>query len=233
MKKLMWGVSLFSLVITAIALQFMPDSVPMHYDLAGNIDRWGSKYENLLFPGIILLLSFFWHCLIAHYEKKAAKAPDEKKSAEALANAKVLKIVGVVMAAIFTVEQLFILYSAYREAREGAAKAYIDIGKVSCILLGILFLILGNFMPKTRKNAIAGVRVSWSVYNDTTWRKSNRFGGAALMAAGAAVIVTSVFVRASMAVVLSLVYILGATVVTLLYSRSVYKEEISKKEKDG
>ena len=57
MKKLMWAISVFALVLTAVVLQFMPDSVPMHYDLTGNIDRWGSKYENLLFPVIILFLS--------------------------------------------------------------------------------------------------------------------------------------------------------------------------------
>lgn len=54
MKKLMWAISVFALVLTAVVLQFMPDSVPMHNDLAGNIDRWGSKCEKLLFPVIIL-----------------------------------------------------------------------------------------------------------------------------------------------------------------------------------
>lgn len=48
MKKLMWIMSIAPLVITAIVLQFMPERVPMHYDMAGNVDRWGSRYESLL-----------------------------------------------------------------------------------------------------------------------------------------------------------------------------------------
>lgn len=231
MKKLMWAISILSLVLTAIVLQFMPDSVPMHYDLTGNIDRWGAKYENFLFPTIILLLSLHWHLFTAHYEKKAAKASSEKERAEALSNAKVLKIVGVSMASMFTVMQGFILYSAYVQTNVNAAQAYVDIGKTSCVLVGIMVIILGNYMPKTKRNHIAGFRVSWSMYNDTTWMKSNRFGGAAMIITGLLIIITTVFVRPAIAVVLLLVYILAATAITLIYSHKVYIAELSKNDK--
>ncbi len=58
MKRAMWVISFIALAGTAIVLQFMPDQVPMHYDAVGNIDRWGSKYENLIFPVIILAMSW-------------------------------------------------------------------------------------------------------------------------------------------------------------------------------
>ena len=45
----MWIISFIALAGTAIVLPYMPDSVPMHYDMSGNIDRWGSKYENMIF----------------------------------------------------------------------------------------------------------------------------------------------------------------------------------------
>lgn len=230
MKKWMWGISILSLVLTVIALQLMPDFVPMHYDMAGNIDRWGTKYENLLFPAIILFLSLMWHLFVAHYEKKAAKASAEKERAEALSNAKVLTIVGISMAAMFTVMQGFILYSAYVEAGTNAAQAYIDIGKVPCILNGVVLIILGNYLPKTRKNDIVGIRVSWSVYNDTTWMKSNRFAGIAMMLAGLSTIITTIFVQSAIAAALFLVYILAATAVSLIYSHTVYKTELSKSD---
>lgn len=230
MKKIMWAISILSFVLTAIVLQFMPDSVPMHYDLAGNADRWGSKYENFLFPVVILLLSLHWHLFIAHFEKKAAKASAEKERAEALSNAKVLKIVGISMAAMFTAMQGFILYSAYVEVSVNSAQAYVDIGKVSCILMGVMLIILGNYLPKTKKNHIAGLRVSWSMYNDITWRKCNRFGGTAMIIAGLCGIITTVFARSVIAVVLLLVYILAATVITLIYSHKVYVAELSKKD---
>lgn len=89
MKKIMWLLSLVPLIITAVALQFLPDSVPMHYNMAGQIDRWGSKYENLIFPVLILAFTLFWHLLIRLYEKKAKNAASDKERAEAAANTKV------------------------------------------------------------------------------------------------------------------------------------------------
>ena len=35
-------------------------------------------------------------------------------------------------------------------------------------------------MPKTKKNGTIGVRISWSMYNDVTWAKSNYFGAIAV-----------------------------------------------------
>ena len=70
MKKIMWAISIVSLAGTAVVLQFMPENVPMHYDMSGNIDRWGSKYENLIFPAIIILLSLFWTLFMGYFDKK-------------------------------------------------------------------------------------------------------------------------------------------------------------------
>lgn len=151
MKKAMWIISFLSLILTAIALQFMPDSVPMHYNLAGEIDRWGSKYENLVFPIIIIAIFLFWQLFVSYYEKKAAKSAIEKERVEAVRNAKVLKITGVSMATLSTAVQAFILYGAYVEANTDATHAHIDIMKVTCILVGAIILILGNFMPKQKR----------------------------------------------------------------------------------
>jgi len=233
MKKVMWILSLIALAGTAMALRFMPDQVPMHYDAAGNIDRWGSKYENLIFPVIILAVSLFWTLFIRYYEKKALKAIDEKESAGARSNAKVLGIVSLCMVAMSTVMQGFILYGAYNEAVSGAATWSIDIGKVSVILMGIIFIILGNFMTKTRINSTVGVRVSWSTYNDNTWRKSNRFGAYAIMIAGVVTIIMAVLLKNSFGAAMAAVgAVLLASVVTLVYARKVYLREIEA-EKGG
>ena len=131
------------------------------------------------------------------------------------------------MAAMFTVMQGFILYSAYVEAGANAAQAYMDIGKIPCILNGAVLIILGNYLPKTRKNDIVGVRIRWSMYNDTTWRKSNRFGGIAMMIAGLSTIIAAIFVKSAIAVAFFLVSVLITVTVTLIYSNKVYKSELS------
>ncbi len=226
MKKVMWLVSLIPLVITGIALGFLPDTVPMHYNAEGTIDRWGSKYENLLFPVIILALTLFWQLLIWGFEKKAAKAKVEKERMEALSNAKMLHIVAISMALMYCVMQCFILYGAYVEANIGATHSVIDVAQISCILLGVMFVVLGNFMPKTRVNGLVGFRIVWSMHNDVTWAKSNRFAGVALIIVGLLTIITAIFADSMLATGLMLVYLVVSVIVAIIYSYKVYKTQV-------
>lgn len=228
MKKIMWAISIIALIGTAIVLQFLPETIPMHHDMAGNIDRWGTRYESLIFPVIILAMSLHWTLFINHYEKKAQKSTDEKEQAGAKTNAKVVGIVGVSMAAMFTIMQGFMLYGSYIGAISGAEKQTVDIGKVSVILMGVIFIVLGNFMTKTRTNGTVGVRISWSMYNDNTWRKSNRFGAVSIMIAGVLTIITAAIMKNSFgATMISLGYLCLATILTVCYARKVYKIEIA------
>lgn len=83
MKKIMWIVAMIPVVVTSVVLQFMPDIIPMHHDLEGNTDRWGSKTESFIFPVIILFITLFWHLLIYVFEKKSKNANTEKEQMEA------------------------------------------------------------------------------------------------------------------------------------------------------
>lgn len=228
MKKTMWIVTIIPLIVTLVVLRFMPDSVPMHYDVTGEIDRWGSKYENLIFPIIIIAMTFFWQIFVSYFEKKANNDTSDKESVEAKSNAKTMKMVAISMASMFGIMQCCILYGAYQEAISNATRSSIDIEKVSCILAGIMFLFVGNFMPKAKKNCISGVRVGWSMYNDITWMKCNRFGSVALMVVGLLTIITTIFVNAILATSLMLGYLLMSTTATLIYAHKIYRIEVSK-----
>ena len=227
MKKAMWIISVLNLGITAVVLQFLPESVPMHFNVAGAVDRWGSKYENLLLPAIVLALSLFLHLIIFLFEKKAAGASTDKEKAAARSNTKVIKIIGVSIVSMFTVLQGFLLYNAY----VGGSQSSFNFGKITCILCGILFVVLGNFMPKLKRNYLLGFRIKWSMYNDTTWMKSNRFAAIAMVAAGIATILSSLFANESLVIILTLAYLMIAALVSTVYAYTVYKQELGKEEK--
>lgn len=228
MKKVMWISAIIPVVVTSVVLQFMPDVIPVHHDLAGNTDRWGSKTESLIFPISILFITLFWHLLIYVYEKKAIKAKTEKEQMEAKSSAKFLCIVGLTQAIMFGIMHYFILYSSWVQANTGSLQVTIDIAKVSCILCGIMFIVLGNYMTKAKRNAVAGLRTAWSMHNDNTWRKSNRFGAICIIIAGLLTIITTVFTSGMTGTIFMLVYLLLATVVAVIYSKKVYDKEIGK-----
>lgn len=232
MKKIMWILAAIHLIVTSIVLQFMPDSIPMHFDLLGNADRWGNKYESFILPVFILLITFFWHMLINYYERKAIKADVEKEKIGSLSTAKILKIAGIGMTVMFGIMQYVILYSTYKQTAKGDSGMQVDIARVSCALLGVLIVVLGNFMTKVRMNSSAGVRTVWSMYNDNTWRESNRVGAICMVVSGLLTIVSTSIFNGIISTILMLVFVLAAAIVSVVYSKKVYdKEKLKEKNK--
>ena len=230
-KAAMWIISIISLIGTGIALKYLPDTVPTHYDSSWKVDGYGSKYTMLVFPVIIILMSLFWTLLMGYYEKKAANGTNEKESASAASNAGIIGIAGIAMSVMFTVMQAFILYGSYSGAVTGAEKSTVNMGRIIGILLGVIMVVLGNYLPKTRINGTVGIRHTWTMYNDNTWRKAHRFGGVLFMIAGVVIVILSFVISESSGITWVTIAILFATVaITLFYSYIVYKDEVDKNE---
>lgn len=227
-KKLMWAVSFIIIATSAVVMQFLPDSVPMHYDFEGNIDRWGSKWEVMIMPALILIMALIWSAFIRFFNKKAENAKDDKAKKEAETNCKVMSYVGLISVVFFGITHFATLHGDYVAARDGLDKMAYDNIKLVTMLLGILFIILGNIMPKTRKNGMLGIRTVWSCFNDATWAKSNHFGGIIFIIAGILTIVTALLADGNFAMILMLCYLLAATVIICIYSKKVYDSEKKK-----
>lgn len=224
MKKIIWIISIIPLMITAFAISILPDEVPMHYDINGSVDRWGSKYENLIFPVLIIAMAAFWFFMIRFFEKKGKTAKEDKDRAQAESNVKVMNIVAVVNLLMFTAMQCYFLYGEYNVAKNDLTE--FDVGRVSCILIGLFMVVAGNYMPKTNKNSTIGVRMSWSMYNDVTWKKSNRFGGIIMMIIGLATILTGCILASSVTAMIFMTgYLVVGIIVISVYAHGVYAKE--------
>lgn len=100
------------------------------------------------------------------------------------------------MTIIFTIMHFAIIISASLDAKEATHIKLIDMNSLFNILLGLFLIIIGNFLPKTRKNSTVGIRTTWSMKNDETWSHSNRFAGKALVISGFIIVLTSAFTTA-------------------------------------
>ena len=229
MKFLKGIIALLPLAVTAAVLPFMPVQVPMHYDVNGNIDRMGSRYELLLLPLLIILIVYVSVFVTKHYAKRSESANDsEAKSAKA--NIRVLSITSLAVPVIFGALQCGVLYMTYRNANaDSVAVNSRFIVRLAFILVGMMCIGLGSLMPKTEINHFFGFRVTWSMYNDNTWKKSNRLGGICFAVIGLLMIVTAALAPVTLVAVLSVGYLLAATIILLIYAHRIYREE---KEKD-
>ncbi len=238
-RVVMWIIAAISFIISAIALYFMPNAIPLHYGLTLHFGlntatpRWGSKYETLIFPVIMLLMALSSTLSAKYYEKKAQKAAIDRESAYNKTNAKALETIGVAIMALLTVMQGVLLYGAYSEALTGASRQLPGLPKIPFILLGVISIVLGNFMTKTRNNGTFGVRIKWSRYNDNTWRKSNRFGALSIIITGVLTIIIALFCKnPELTIIVVLGLFILALIAILIYAHRVYSDEIAA-EKGG
>ncbi len=91
------------------------------------------------------------------------------------------------------------------------------------VFLGIVMLVFGNFMPRTKPNAAFGLRLPWTLTNEDVWRKSNRFAGGLLMGAGIVIIALSFVFTNTLEMVILLV-LLCVTTVAIVMSYSYHRQ---------
>ena len=110
--KFLWNVAFLPTVVTFVAIQFMEDNVPMHYDYLGNIDRWGSKYESFILPIIIIITTVFWMLYLIYFNNKQRMETDEIIIKEAQMIERALYYLAIGMAIILGLMHYFYIYLA-------------------------------------------------------------------------------------------------------------------------
>ena len=175
-------------LIAFVAIQFLPDQIPAHYNALGEIDRWGSKYEEFVLA-VAFSLSGWILWLMARFS--GCFADNEEELAKAKANAKVIVVVGIAVQLLMCILQIVLAYGAYKEASMGAAVSVLPIWKIMGIGIGLLYIVIGNIMPKAKPNNLMGVRTPWSRSSPEAWAKSQRQGGITFAIAGALCVVLS------------------------------------------
>ncbi len=216
MKKLyavMMTLVAVSAVGSAVLMALMPNTVPAHYNFAGEIDRWGSKYENLIFPAITVLVG----AAVAFIAKKTEKAVPKR----------VLLWTGVCSILLLNVVGFYFMLRDLSAVPEMSTNVADNAVKLMSIGVGIMIVILGNLMPKVKRNGLFGLRTSWSMENDEIWNKSQRFGGKAAVVCGFATVSASIFVPAGWCIVLLIVFTAAFAVVSVAASHKYYNEYIA------
>ena len=213
-KKIVYFILMFlPLVATLVLLPLFPEQIPAHYGADGLVTRWGSKWELIILPAATLLMAGFFP-LVAKLVRAAE--PDGKN------NEKVLLISGCATLLLFNVMTGYFLYTAYHQL-ENLSEFPMDVNRIVFVALGIVLIIVGNIMPKARMNSLCGLRTPWSMKNEVTWKKSQRFGGISFIVAGAAMVVVSLLTHGWNCFAWAMGILLLVAVVDVIYTYRVAK----------
>lgn len=232
MKIIKWILAILTLVSTIIMLFIFPDTIPVHFDINGIADRWGSKYEMLVLPVMSLLCLVMFESISKYYTNRMKREITDKEKSEISSNVGVLNIATWTMLLLFLVMNVFFLYTSYSQVYPDKNLPKFDVMRAVCITMGITFIIMGNYMPKTRRNSTIGFRFPWTLYNDNTWNKSNHFASYVMMISGVISIIGAIFVSGIAATIIMLGSLLISIPIIMVYSCIVYREE-RKKDSEG
>ena len=214
---------LIVLASTLVAIAFLPDIVPVHFDAYGNPDREGSKYELLILPATLFLIWILGDKSVKFFTKNT-RFDDEKQENDAKINEKAVDKTLTITGAIMAVVNLGVIYTTFSHL-ESYSLPEINIVKIITILLGLMFVGVGNFMPRTRVNSLIGFRCKWTMYNEKTWRKSNLFAGTLMMILGVLIAVENLIFEGLTAAIIMIGLLVVSIVIMSVYAYVVYKEE--------
>ena len=116
LKFVFYVLMFLPLLGTMLSLVFLPDQVPAHYGLDGQVTRWGSKYETLVLPVFTIFLGL---CMLGF-----SKISDTQTKA-GRDNEKVCIIAGIVSLLIFNILTAFFLYAGFHKT-ENLFSAFFD-----------------------------------------------------------------------------------------------------------
>ena len=92
------------------------------------------------------------------------------------------------------------------------------------VLLGLLFMLIGNYLPKCRRNFTLGIKVKWALCNDENWNMTHRFGGKVWVLAGLALLILA-FIPEQVFFVTFLPVLLVMIFAPILYSYLYYRKQ--------
>jgi uncharacterized membrane protein len=218
--KLHW--LLFALLVAPfIALIVLwnqiPERVPIHWNLRGEIDGWAPKTIGLLITPLIGLLT------VAHCQTLSWLDPKLRINLKKTDRMnKTLQILRVTFAAFFDV--IFAIQVVVALGSKIAAARVI----VWCVLL--LFAILGNYLPNLRPNYFIGIRTPWTLENAETWRATHRLGGKLMFFGSLLLLVLDLFLGRSLVDSLFLMFIALLVVWSFVYSWYHFRSHVGTRQ---
>lgn len=185
----------------------IPDSIPIHWNVAGEVDGWASK-PMAVFGMSGFILAIHWVCLLI-----TAADPKHKNI-----QGKPLDLVLWICPFLSLLSHTFVY--------AGALGYDLSIQIILPLLMGGMFFIIGNYLPKCKQNYTIGIKVPWALNDEENWNKTHRFAGRLWVIGGAVIMVTSLF--GSFVSFFGIVLIMAFA--PMLYSYLYYRRQ--KKETD-
>lgn len=199
-----------SLVISLYFAFTIKQQIPIHWNAAGEIDGYGSPYTLLLFPAISLAL-----CLLLYFLPRLdPKGENIEKSGP------LLPILMIFMSLLFLVIETITVCVVF------GIMAF-NMSIVIMLLISVMFVVIGFYMPKVKQNYTMGIRTPWTLASEKVWEKTHRAGGKWFIASGV-MFAIGLLLPPPLNFFIPVSFVLAVTVGVTVYSYILFNNERKK-----
>lgn len=210
-KKMIFLTSLLVFIPTIVGLILwnqLPDKLPVHFNAAGEIDRWESKAFVVFFLPLFLWVMHLLSGFITLADPKKQNISD--------------KIFFLVLM-IIPLTAVFVCILTYFSAFgiDISANAFGN------LFLGCIFIIVGNYLPKSRQNYTIGLKLPWTLSDTENWNKTHRFSGILWVVCGSFFLVNTIL----NIIWIIPVIVIAAVLLPTLYSYLLFVRKSNREDK--
>ncbi len=185
----------------------LSQTIAIHWGLDGNPDQYASTlWVVVLFPALIAILQ--WICVFI----------TNKTNQNIKQSKKVLELIYWICPAI-SIFSSGVIYSAGLGLKP-------DMLFLMCCFFGILFIIIGNYMPKCLQNSTVGIKIKWTLANEENWNATHRFTGRVWFFSGIVLFLIA-FLQGNIRYYCITTVMIVAIMSPLVYSYIYYRKQLS------
>lgn len=198
---------IFPLVYTGIIYSSLPDTIPTHFGLNGQPDRFGDK-SNIWFITLLLtVVSAGVYLLLKNLPRI-----DPKKTAGQ--SPELYHKIAISIVVFLCAVTIVIVYATLNGSMNT---------QLMLPLLGLLFMVLGNYMHSVKPNYFLGFRIPWTLENEDNWRKTHQLAGKLWVAGGLLITITTLLLPARFGFIIFFIIILIIALVPGIFSYWYFK----------
>lgn len=190
-----------TLLLTIILYNKLPSSVPTHWNIAGEIDGYSPKIFGAFMSPVIMIFTWCGMKFLPKIDPKKKNYEKFEKSYSLIVNT---------LITFFLVIHIITLLSALGYN--------VPVEKIIPSIVGVLFIVIGNYLPKLKSNFFYGIKTPWTLSSEVSWRKTHRLGGKLFVLAGIIMILSSLFLKDNIKLIIFLLAIFIASIVPIISS---------------
>ena len=196
-------VTLLPIVAGVILWNRLPARMPFHWNLSGEVDGYASKAV-AVFVMPCVMLAFHWLCAFV-----TAADPKNKNHSQ-----RVMQLVLWLIPAISVFMHALVYCMALGKG--------VRVESFLPILLGLVFAIVGNYLPKCEQSHTVGIKLPWTLHSEENWNRTHRLAGRIWMASGLLMIAVGFFGLLWPAILLSGIMVF----IPCIYSYALYRKGV-------